>query len=167
MIGINIYHLYCSRIEQKKHGITRHEPFYLMYGREAVLPIEFAVSIMQAQTPETEFQDDLQKRIHMITGRMNEDIQHTQDVIHMSQQQQKKSHDKNLKPVSFKIGDLVLLFKSQFRGKKKLQKHWSGPYYIHEVLSKGAYKLRTPSGDVLKVPVNSKRLKIYHTRSPP
>src|SRR5581483_8314409 len=33
----------------KRHNTTRHEPFYLMYGRDAVLPIEFAVRTTSAE----------------------------------------------------------------------------------------------------------------------
>jgi hypothetical protein len=41
---------------------------------------------------------------------------------------------------------------------------WKGPYYVHEVLGNGVYKLRTLEGEILKVPVNSERLKLYHPR---
>ena len=66
--------------------------------------------------------------------------------------------------MQFKIGDLVLLYRSELRGKQKLQERWKGPYYVHEALDNGAYKLRTIDGNVLKVPVNSERLKLYHQR---
>lgn len=148
----------------RKHNTTRHEPFYLMYGRDVVLPIEFSITTPQAELHETDLQEDLIKRVHMITGKMIEDRLVTQDVIHASQEKQKKWHDKDLHAVKFKIGDLVLLYKSQLKGKQKLQERWSGPYYVHEVLDNGVYKLRTIDGKVLKVPINSERLKLYHQR---
>ena len=105
----------------KKHNTTRHEPFYLLYGREAVLPIEFAIITPQAELFETDLQDDLLKRVQMITGRITEDRLEAQDIIHKAQVKQKHIHDKDLREVKFKIGDLVLLYKSQLREKKKLQ----------------------------------------------
>jgi hypothetical protein len=66
--------------------------------------------------------------------------------------------------VQFQIRDLVLMYKSQLRGKQKLQERWKGPYYVHELLGNGAYKLRTIEGQILKSPVNSERLKHYHQR---
>jgi hypothetical protein len=150
----------------KKHATTQHEPFYLMYGRDAVLPIEFMVPTTQVNIPDTNPQDDLESRIRMMTGKVEEDRMMAQDTIHIAQQRQKKSHDADLKPVSFKIGELVLLYKSQLRGKQKLQERWTGPYYVHDVLENGVCKLRTLQGNVLKVPVNSGRLKHYHARSP-
>ncbi|GBC34259.1 DDE-type integrase/transposase/recombinase [Rhizophagus irregularis DAOM 181602=DAOM 197198] len=148
----------------KRHNTTRHEPFYLMYGREAILPIEFANRTPQVELSESDFQQDLFNRIHTLTGKVIGDRLATQDVIHQSQQKQKQRHDKNLCDVQFKIGDLVLLFRSQLRGKQKLQERWKGPYYVHESLDNGAFKLRTMDGKVLKDPVNSDRLKSYCQR---
>lgn len=149
----------------KRHDTTRHEPFYLMYGRDAVLPIEFAVSTSQSECAVENLQDDLLNRIHTLTGKVIGDRLETQDNISKAQQKQKKRHDEDLHEVQFKIGDLVLLYQSQLRGKQKLQERWKGPYYVHEILGNGAYKLRTTEGKILKVPVNSERLKLYHQRT--
>ena len=148
----------------KRHSTTRHEPFYLMYGRDAVLPIEFAVPTVQSECAPDDFQDDLFKRIHTLTGKVIGDRLQTQDKIHKAQQQQKQRHDEDLKEIQFKIGDLVLLYQSKLRGKQKFQERWKGPYYVHEVLGNGAYKLRTIEGNILKVPVNAERLKVYQPR---
>jgi hypothetical protein len=149
----------------KRHSTTGHEPFYLMYGREVILPIEFKISTTEISNDESDLQDDLLKRVQIISGRMTEDRLITQDKIHIEQQKQKLRHDKNIKEQSFKIGDLVLLYKSQLRGKKKLEERWNGPYYIHEILENGAYKLRTMDDKILKIPVNSERLKKYYSRN--
>jgi hypothetical protein len=148
----------------KRHSTTRHEPFYLMYGRDAVLPVDFAVKTMQAELHKGNLQDDLLVRMRMLTGRVTEDRLMTQDAIYKAQQQQKQRHDENLVKVHYKIGDLVLLYKSQLRGKQKLQDRWKGPYYVHEDMGNGVYKLRSLDGQILKVPVNSERLKLYHQR---
>jgi len=85
-----------------------------------------------------------------------------------SQQQQEQRHNKKMKETYiFKIGEQVLLYKSHLRDKRKLEDRWKGPYYIHDILGNGAYKLRTLDRKVLKIPVNSERLKIYHQRPLP
>ena len=43
----------------------------------------------------------------------------------------------------------------------KLNPKWKGPFYIHDVLPHGAYKLRTIEGQVLSAPVNGSLLKHY------
>src|SRR5881275_2714036 len=39
--------------------------------------------------------------------------------------------------------------------------YWKGPYYIHEEIGKGAYKMRTLDGKVLKTSHNVKHIKKY------
>jgi len=70
----------------KKHNTTRHELFYLIYGRDAVLPIEFTVKTVQAELVESDSQENLIKRIHTLTGKVLDDRLLTQDVIHKAQE---------------------------------------------------------------------------------
>ena len=60
------------------------------------------------------------------------------------------------------MNNLILLYKSELKGRQKLIDPWKGPYYIHKILANGAYKLRTIDRKVLKDSVNSDRLKLYH-----
>ena len=123
-------------------------------------------SYQQINLPQNDQQEDLLNRVHRITGQIAQDREDVQDRIYQSQQRQKKRFDQTIKQVQYKIGDLVLLYKSQLRGKQKLEERWTGPYYIHEVLPNGAYKLRTMNENkVLKTPVNGERLKLYHARN--
>ena len=46
----------------------------------------------------------------------------------------------------------------------KFEPKWKGPYYIHQVLPNGAYKLRTIEGNVLATPINANLLKNYLDR---
>ena len=114
--------------------------------------------------PESDQQEDLLKRMQRLTGKIDEDRLAVQDHIYKEQQKQKELHDNSLREIKFKIGELVLLYKSHLRGKRKLEERWKGPYRIHEVLGNGAYKLRTLDDKILKSPVNSERLKLYHQR---
>ena len=43
----------------------------------------------------------------------------------------------------------------------KFEEKWKGPYYIYNKLNKGAYKLRTLDGKVLKNEYNGDHLKLY------
>lgn len=149
----------------KRHNTTQHELFYLMYGQNATLPIEFVVeTALQVSQTDDNWQEDLLKRVHTLTGKIIVDGLETQDTIHKAQQKQIQRHNEELREINFNIGDLVLLYQSQFRGKQKLLDRWKGPYYIHEVLGNGVYKLRIMDGSVLKVPVNAERLKHYQPR---
>src|SRR5579862_4540425 len=103
------------------------------------------------------------KLIDILPG---ERYQAKQQIIR-SQEQQKKYHDQRIKiKEKFELGDKVLYYKA-YRDKQwsgKLEEEWKGPYYIHEILLNGAYKLKELDGKILKVPVSGKLLKKYFSR---
>ena len=85
----------------------------------------------------------------------------------MEQRKQKDRHDAKLrKEVTFHIGDLVLYYRAMLdkQWSEKLSPKWKGPFYIHNIIGNGAYKLRDLHGKVLKTPVNGNLLKRYHDR---
>ena len=67
---------------------------------------------------------------------------------------------------NFNIGDKVLMYNAakekQWSG--KLNEKWKGPFFIHDILPNGVYKLRTIDGKVLATPININLLKLYHDR---
>ena len=46
----------------------------------------------------------------------------------------------------------------------KLRPKWKGPYYIHNIIGKGVYKLREIDEKVLRTSYNVKLLKKYYDR---
>ena len=108
-------------------------------------------------------QENLINCVRQIIGRMDNEIQQAQNNIQNSQKKQKEQHDRKLKgSVNFKVGELVLMYKSNLQDKKKLEERWKRPYYIHTDLGNGVYKLRTLDRKILKIPINGDRLKQYH-----
>ena len=130
----------------------------MVYGREAILPIE------DTQLGE-DFEDHaIMKRTYDLVN-LAEERSNALRNIEKSQSQQKKRHDDRIKEeTKFNIGDKILLKdaakEKQWSG--KLSSKWKGPYYIHEIIGKGAYKLRNLSGGVLKTSYNVKHLKKYY-----
>src|ERR1700761_8460306 len=86
--------------------------------------------------------------------------------IEKSQENQKKYHDQRKLKKGFNIGDKVLYYdaakEKQWSG--KLEEKWKGPYYVHEIISKGSYRIKTMVGKVMKTPVNGELLKEYTDR---
>ena len=64
----------------KRHSTTKHEPFYLTYGRDVTLPVEFLAQ-ESLVLPETDPYEDLLKRIQCLTEKLQEDKIDTQDNI--------------------------------------------------------------------------------------
>ena len=88
----------------------------------------------------------------------------TQQRLECYQARLSKAFNKKVKPLSFQVGDLVLVVRrpitSHRMGNKFLSK-WDGPYVVREVYSNGAYKIVDENG--VKVdPIIGKLLKRYY-----
>ncbi|CAG8748212.1 857_t:CDS:1, partial [Cetraspora pellucida] len=87
--------------------------------------------------------------------------------IELNQQKQKERHDQHITATpDFGIGDKVLVYDARRMGthSRKLIPIWKGSYYVHDVLSNGAYKIRELGGRILAAPINKKLLKPYRER---
>ncbi|GET55706.1 putative integrase core domain protein [Rhizophagus irregularis DAOM 181602=DAOM 197198] len=87
--------------------------------------------------------------IENLVDQLPQEIEIAKTNIEISQQKQKERHNRKLRhQIKFSIGDKVLYYdvakEKQWTG--KLNPKWKGPYYIHQVGEKGAYKLRTIDG---------------------
>lgn len=147
-----------------KNATTKIEPFYLVYGRPAQLPIDqYLENISTTNNHAT-----LSNRINQLVNQVPHlRIQAHQQTLREQQKRKVRFDDKLTKVTKFSIGDKVLYFDAaklkQWSG--KLNPKWKGPYYVHQVLPNGAYKLRTIEGNVLVTPVNGNLLKLYHDRT--
>ncbi len=143
---------YRSKIQES----VKIEPFYLVYGRKPVLPMD-----------REEKKISLIERIWEIVEKIPKIRYQAKEEIEKSQRRQKEYHDKRYKrKEEFEIGDKVLYYnaakENQWSG--KLEEKWKGPYYIHEVMLKGSYKIKEMDGRIFKTPVNGELLKKYYSR---
>jgi hypothetical protein len=138
----------------RKQESTKMKPFYLTYGREA-----------RSITNEENIQQD-EYRIQYLVDEHPKVINQARENIKRSQEMQKRIHDKKSKEKVFETGEKVLYYKAikdkQWTG--KLEENWKGPYYVHEKLLNGAYKIKDEKGIIVKVPVNGELLKHYYSR---
>jgi hypothetical protein len=145
-----------------KHNTTKRTPYFMLYGKEAKLPID------EMEKRNENYKESILKRTYELID-LTEERNLTVNRIKKVQGKQKERFDRNIKEKKFKIGEKVLLKDSakekQWSG--KLLPKWKGPFYIHDVIGKGAYKLKTLEGKVLKNPYNIKHLKEYFERSQP
>jgi len=139
-----------------KHATTKIEPFFMVYGRSARLPIDSLE--MDNLRAENDRISDLIDQVPQIRN---------QAKIKISQAQikQKDRHDREIaRPRVFVIGDKVLYFNVTLDHSHsgKFIPKWKGPFIIHQILPNEAYKLCTKEGQLLQTPINGNLLKLYH-----
>jgi transposase InsO family protein len=149
-----------------KHSVTKQTPFFLIYGRQAVMPIELQIQTYPEEPITSEnFDDLLLRRTHDLIGTTVEARITAKERIKLTQDLQKERHDKKISQRSFQQNDLVLEYRSKDQNiyGDKFEPKWDGPFYIETVLGKGAYILRTLEGrTLLNRPVHGNRLKLYY-----
>ena len=136
-----------------KHRATKVSPFELVYGQEAVLPIEVSLNDVRFAR-----QNDLIVGDHY--NSMMDSIDEVTDkrVIALGEIERDKimvakAYNKKVKAKSFLVGNLV--WKTMLPLTRKDQKfgkwspRWEGPYKITYVISGNTYLLQTLQGEDL------------------
>jgi hypothetical protein len=120
-------------------------PFFLVYGSEAMLPIDVeyrtpGLKAYNEQNNDATREDALDQ------------LEEARDValLHSARYQQslQRYQDKHVRRRDLNVGDLVLWRSQNNKGRHKLTPPWEGPYIIAEVLNPGTYKLSKEKGKI-------------------
>uniref|UniRef100_A0A2N9EUX0 Uncharacterized protein n=1 Tax=Fagus sylvatica TaxID=28930 RepID=A0A2N9EUX0_FAGSY len=139
---------------------TNETPFALAFGVEAVIPLEIGMPTIRT----TEFavqtnEDNLRKDLDLVEERRDLAMVH----LAAYQQRMKREHNKNVKPRTFQIGDLVLrkvMANTRRPNEGKLGPNWEGPYKVLSQAGHGAYRLEDLDGKPIPRPWNTCRFVI-------
>jgi hypothetical protein len=118
---------------------------------------------MQRPTTTQNLPRTIEQYHQLITTQLQQRRQDAQQNIMKQQQKQKERYDRTHKGIDYQIGDKVLLFnvvQSHVHGDKFKDK-FDEPFYIHNIVRPGTYKLRTIDGRVRKNPTHADQLKPY------
>jgi ribonuclease HI len=154
--------LWADRVTSKKSIGT--SPFKLVYGTEAIFPVQLALPVAKFLQEAEEEPNDLTRRIHNLV-QLQQDREQLLDRTELHQQMIKRNFDKKTKSDIFKAGDMVLKWDAarQEKGKHgKFEALWTGPFVIAEAQQNNTFILQTISGEpVSGGPFNGRFLKIY------
>ncbi|KAL0395043.1 UNVERIFIED_CONTAM: hypothetical protein Slati_4470500 [Sesamum latifolium] len=144
---------------------TQSTPYALVYGVEAVLPLEHQIPSLRIAIQEglTE-EENARLRLEELEA-LDEKRLEAQQRLECYQARLSKAFNKKVRPRSFQVGDLVLAVRRPIiithrTGNKFLSK-WDGPYVAQEAYTNGAYKL-VVEDDLRIGPINGKFLKRYY-----
>ena len=122
------YLLFAYRV--KPHDSTGESPFFLLYGRDAHLPTETALS-----TPRTPYQVDTEDYRTSLMEGLTTAWKNARLKINSAQQRYKTQYDKRSKTCQYQVGDRVFIYMpTEQQGKlRKLARPFFGPYRIEAV----------------------------------
>ncbi|MCO5610104.1 hypothetical protein L7F22_064339 [Adiantum nelumboides] len=144
-----------------------YTPFQLVYGQEALLPIEVELSNLRVlQTREGSLKEKLKQCILALEKL---ELDREEAILHYISQAEKRRHkfNKKLKTKDIEEKSLVLRYDNKFDHKKdgKFVPHWEGPFKIVKIFDNGSYQLMNTTGKLHKTRVNGWRLKAYFSQN--
>jgi len=143
---------------------TGYTPFSLVYGTEAVQPVELEIPslriTLEAKVPEAEWVSARYDELILLDERRLAALSNAR----VYQQRITRHFNKNVKPRNIKEGDLVLkaLRKNVLDPRGKFRPNWAGPYIVKDILSGGAVRLVDMNGDEFASLTNLDQLKKYY-----
>jgi len=137
-------------------------PFFLLYGREARLPLEVTL-MAKTEYPEKTVREHIHHLVSQLEVFRTVSKQHAK----LNQANMKERYDERAVDVQFQVGDTVWLFipATQPGLSKKLMKFWSGPYLLVEQTGPVNFRVRNLANNkLLAAPVHVNRLKFAYDR---
>ena len=142
---------------------TGATPYSLVYGMEAVLPVEMELKslriMMEAELPEQEWASARMEQLALLDEKRMRALYQTQ----LYQKRIARAFNKKVRPNKIKEGDLVLKQSRPLaidpRG--KFRPNWEGLFLVKKILRNRATRLTDLEENEFKEPINIDRLKKY------
>lgn len=143
---------------------TGFTPFKLIYGLEAVLPIECEIPSLKLAVELLPDSFAEEERL-LYLSRLDENRCEAAMANESHQRCVKTQYNCSVHPLTFSPSVLVLLYDQDHDklGAGKFEPLWHDPYVVTRALQKGSYELVDYEGNALAEPRNGLYLKKYYT----
>ena len=156
--------LWAHRIS--RHGATKVTPFELVYGQEAVLPVEVNLEAYrlakQNDLDVVDYHNLMMDNIDEVTDKRLEALK----AIEKDKLRVARAYNKRVKSKVFQVDDMVwktiLPIGTKSNKFGKWSPSWEGPYKTTKVCSGNSYMVETIEGYMLPRALNGRYLKAYY-----
>ena len=143
---------------------TGFTPFRLVFGKEALLPVEVEIpALKMLEKVVGHSEDALTNRLLQL---QEAQLDRMSALDHYSKMQERALEriNKKIKKKGIFEGNLVLRYNSKLDNtfQNKLQINWEGPFKVENCFPNGTYQLANLDGTLHESRVNGLRLKPYH-----
>ena len=141
----------CMAYNTSVQSTTGFTPFFLMFGREARLPVDLLFELPKSSSSVSDY-------VTFLTESLNKAYELARVKVGMKQQRQTENYNQRIHGKPFSENDLVWLHNPRVpRGShRKLRKTWNGPYKVVKRISDQNYRI--------KHTMNGKRLVVHFNR---
>ena len=153
----------CLAYNSSVQHTTGYTPFYLMFGRQARIPVDLMFkSNLPEEMPHSDYAVLLKSTLEEAYGQVREKME-------LKQEAQKQSYDRKVHGKPYNVGDMVWLHSTVVpRGTaKKLHHPWTGPYRVVKCLSDITYRIENVKSKRQRQVVHFDRLKPYASPNQP
>jgi hypothetical protein len=155
--------LWVDRVTPK--AAIGNSPFFLVYGRETILPphvlipsLQLSQKVQEEECPPLEICINALMKLEEVRTQAKHKLNQHQQLI-KSWFDSSSASDRN-----FEVSDLVLKWDKPHEGKgehTKFQNLWLGPFLVAEKLGPSSFHLQNLEGKLDTYPVNGQALKRY------
>ncbi|MCO5573295.1 hypothetical protein L7F22_027064 [Adiantum nelumboides] len=148
---------------------TQFTPYHLVYGQEALLPIEVELGSLRVLAKETTSSKEKLEQKILDLQRLELDREAATDYYITHANKKREQFNNKVKEKKLEEGMLVMRYDSRLdlSHSKKFLQRWEGPYVIFKKFKNGSYRLQDLSGKIHKYPINGWRLKEFFQRIQP
>jgi hypothetical protein len=138
---------------------TCQAPLFLIYGFEAILPVDVMwksprLEMFEEGKADTARHLELDSTEEILCNAFLQSTRYLQGV--------RRYHDRNVQRCSFNVGDIVLRRIQDDTGLHKLNSRWEGSFIVHKVTGPGSYRLQYPNGQEVPNSWNIEHLHRFH-----
>ena len=148
------YALWANRITVKQAIGT--SPFQLVYGTNAIFPVQLGIPVMKFLQNCQEEPNDMQRRIYEMIE-LQQNREKVEERAQLYRLKIKSRFDRKIKENTFLVGDMVLRWdaRKEQKGKHgKFDNLWFGPSLVSKILENNTFVLQSLEGEELSSPVN-------------